>query len=92
MARIRAKVLGAHRMNTHLGLEAKPRLGDRIRVGGRTLQINPAMATQTGSGYRHVDVISRTGKPLGDQPEVNIKKGSVIFRWIHGRIVPIRVK
>lgn len=67
-----------------------PKTGDRIRSGGKTHVINMAMA-RTSGGVTTADVVDRKLKPFGDQREAKIKAGSVIFRWIGGHVVPIKV-
>lgn len=80
----------------------KPRKGDMLRVGGRTRKVN-LYHGQYDTGATESDIAS--GKPTSRHlvhtetrdgalvpKSQGLAPGAIIFRWIGGRVVPIRVR
>jgi hypothetical protein len=67
------------------------REGDAVRKKGHTVVLhNPHAGVTSGGNARTYAVgTDRKGLKTGD---VNVDPGQIIFRWIGGRVVPIRVR
>ena len=66
----------------------KVRVGDAFRMG-RTYRVTH-LSSQRGVNGEHRPFAAARGEKLSNRS--SITPGSIVFRWINGRVVPIRVK